>query len=799
MSDTAQVPAFRVRRRIEPGRADGDGIYLVSGESIYPIGAALEQALQHHEAGRIVEADSLYRLILTVERPYADSLHLLGVIARQRGKPDDSVDLIDRALSIRPAAAPYHNNLANALRDLGQFDQAAEHYRRALALRPSSAEIHNNLGNVLRDRGLLHEAADHYHQALNIAPEIPEIIYNLANVLADVGDLDDAENLYRRALALAPDYTEAHYNLGRTLIRLNRLDEAESQCRAAVALDPDHVASLNNLGTILQERGRLGEAEACYAAVLRRDPGHAEALYNWGCALLAQNRCDDALNCFGKALAARPGYGAARIALCMAHLPVLYADDAEIERHRRAYELSLRALCAEVGNAEPQPRPQSGPRTDTLAALAEAVGAIQPFFLAYQGRNDRALRSLYGSLVCRLVAANRPAGGLAPPPGPGERIRVGIVSGFFCDHTVWQLFLKGWLTRLDRRRFQVLGYHTGTRRDGQTDLAGALCDRFLEGRQTPARWVELVAADRPHILLYPEIGMDPTAAHLAAHRLAPVQCTTWGHPNTSGMPTIDYFLTSALMEPPDGPDGYTERLVRLPNLGLWYEPDDSRPSALSRAELGLRPEAVAFWCGQALYKYLPGHDGVFPAIVRAAAGTDCQFVFIQHARAPAVTGLFRQRLTAAFAEHGLDAGHHCQFLSPMDQGQFIAAVGLSDIILDSIGWSGGKSTLDCLAHDLPIVTLAGPLMRGRHTAAILTRMGITATSAGDVADYIEIAARLARDADWRAGCRAAVAAGKPQVFYDRAVITALEAFLEHAVTGTVHRAAGATDPEGGVL
>jgi predicted O-linked N-acetylglucosamine transferase (SPINDLY family) len=248
------------------------------------------------------------------------------------------------------------------------------------------------------------------------------------------------------------------------------------------------------------------------------------------------------------------------------------------------------------------------------------------------------------------------------------------------------------------------------------------------------------------------------------------------------MPTIDYFLSSDLMEPDDGQDHYTERLIRLPNLGTWYEPQPSRQVAMGRAELGLRPGAVAYWCGQALYKYLPQYDRVFPRIVHAA-GVDCQLLFIEYGKGSAVTALFRRRLNQAFADLGLNADDHCLFLRPMDQARFIAAVGLSDIILDSIGWSGGKSTLDCLAHDRPMVTLAGPLMRGRHTAAILTRMSAPETIARSLDDYVAIAGRLAREPGWRAEIRAAVAAGKARVFHDQDYIRGLERFLEAAVHG----------------
>src|SRR6202022_4382812 len=128
-----------------------------------------------------------------------------------------------------------------------------------------------------------------------------------------------------------------------------------------------------------------------------------------------------------------------------------------------------------------------------------------------------------------------------------------------------------------------------------TEVAAALCDRFVAGPRPLDGWRGEIAGDAPHVLLFPEIGMDKVSAQLAAMRLAPVQCTSWGHPVTSGFPTIDYFLSSDLMEPAEADAHYSERLVRLPNLSIHYEPTVVVPAAMTRGELGLRADAVVYW------------------------------------------------------------------------------------------------------------------------------------------------------------------------------------------------------------
>jgi protein O-GlcNAc transferase len=274
--------------------------------------------------------------------------------------------------------------------------------------------------------------------------------------------------------------------------------------------------------------------------------------------------------------------------------------------------------------------------------------------------------------------------------------------------------------------------------------------------------------------------MYPDTVQLATQRLAPIQCNAWGHPETSGLPTLDYFLSSELMEPADGEDHYTERLVRLPNLSIYYEPPDI-PAPSSPVPLpGIRPGATVYWSGQSLYKYLPQFDEVFCRVAREVG--DCQFVFIEYQHGSLVTAQFRQRLERAFSAFGLKADDYCVVLPRLDQQQYIAAIGRCDAALDTIGWSGCNSTLESLTHGLPVVTTPGALMRARHSAAILRMMGVTETIGETVDDYVRIAVRLAKDEAFRLYVRQKMLLNKHRVFRERACIAGLEEFLVRVVS-----------------
>jgi predicted O-linked N-acetylglucosamine transferase (SPINDLY family) len=726
----------------------------------------LAAALAHHRAGRLAEAERLYRLVCDTDPTNARAFHLLGVVAHQLNHPD-AASLVGRAVALDPDFAEAHNDRGVILAANGLFADAVPCFEKAVALKSGYHEARNNLARGLRALGRLDEATKQFELVLKSTPDSPVAHFNLASMLELTGEKPAAARHYRSAVSLRPDFIDAHIHLASLLQDMDRLPEALAHAERAVALRPDSAGARNNLGNVLRTMGRRDDAIAQYEAALRIDPNSFMAHYNCGVALRGETRIAEARAHFARAFALRPDFLEAELALCMAELPAIYADAAEITERRDAYASRLARLCADVESA------------GAPAALADAIGSHQPFYLPYQGHNDRELQTLYGSLVCKIMAARYTTPAFPSLPGQNQPIRLGIVSGFFRQHSNWKIPIKGWLTELNRDRFHISGYYTSSERDSETDAAEALCDRFVQGPLSLDAWRRTIQNDAPHVLIFPEIGMDKVSAQLAAQRLAAVQCASWGHPVTSGFPSLDYFISSDLMEPVDAAAHYSERLVRLPNLSIYYEPSDVAPVAIDRAQFGLRETAVVYWCCQSLPKYLPQFDGVFARI--AVEVRDCQFTFIEFGGGKGVTEMFRARLERAFKALGLNAWDHCVFLPRLAPDRFVAALGLCDVVLDSIGWSGCNSILESLVHNPPIVTFAGETMRGRHTAAILEMMEVRETTARTIDEYVSIASLLGRDRAKRTELSERIASSKHRVYRDRECIIAMEAFLERAV------------------
>ena len=735
----------------------------------FNVAQAFAQGLALHTQGRLAEAEPIYAEVLTHRPDHFDALQMLSVIKLARGDPSEALNLISRAMRMRKPSPQVLVNYGMILHALERSEEALASFDAALKQKSKFAEAHNNRGAVLSALGRNAEAVECLRKAIALKEDYPDAHYNLGSSLRVLGRYDEALASFNRALALRPQYVKALNNRGAVMEALNRLPEALADYERALALNPGFTEARNNRGRVLLGLDRADDAVGNFTAALKLNARDAEAWYQRGRLLLEISRYEEAGADLAQALAIEPGHAEARFASCFAELPVIYKEEAEISQRRAAYEKKLRALDEDVE------------RGALKGDLIKAIGSRHPFLLAYQGENDRTLQKIYGDMIGRIVAQRFPSAPLPPPPAPGEVIRVGIVSSFFYRHSNWKIPIKGWAGEIDRRRFHVTGYHLGAIRDEQTEAASRLCDRFVHRTLDTNGWRREILADAPHVLIYPGLLMDISSIQLAAQRLARVQCNSWGHPETSGLSTMDYFLSSDLMEPPDAETFYTEKLVRLPNLSIYYEPVEAEPVAVTREEFGLRPDATVFWSGQSLFKYLPQYDDIFVRIAREVG--DCQFVFLRHFGAPKITAMIRERLDRVFSAAGLRADDHCVFLDRLSQSKFVAAAGLTDAFLDSIGWSGCNSALECLSQALPIVTFEGRTMRGRHCAAILRMLEVPETIATTLDDYVAIATRLGRDVEFRKTIVSRMAANRDKVYRDRAPVAALEELLEHAVRG----------------
>lgn len=644
------------------------------------------------------------------------------------------------------------------------------------------------LGRAGKDRGehlqrLLAQAVRHhqagqwpqavslYQQVLQAQPTHPEALHLLGVCRQQQGSLDDAIALIRQALAHQPWFPDAHFNLGIVLKQAGQLAEAKTHLQLALEQGGPDAEVLYQLGLVLRQQGDLEAALVPLGQALELQPDFADAAYTLAILLRDCGREEEAAELFYQLWQADPADLAAALGWCVSQLPLLYASADQVSVARERYRQALQQV---KGRWEHLPRDP-----ETLERAAAGIGSVQPFFLPYQGQNDRDLQQLYGSLVRDVMAARYPQPSVLWQRHPG-RVRVGIVSGLFRDHSVWKILTRGWVEALDRAQVALYGFHTSVIQDEVTCSLTPRFEHFVAGSRSIEEWQAAIREAQLDVLLYPEVGIDPVCAQLAALRLAPVQAMAWGHPQTSGLPTIDVFLSSELMEPPDGAGHYTEQLLPLPGIGTYYIPLEVDPAPVDWQAWGVDPDRVLYLCAQSLFKYLPQYDEVFPRIAREVG--KCQFLFLRGRLSQGIRERFWQRLRRAFQAYDLAAEEYVVLLPELSPAEYAAYNALGDIYLDSLGWSGGNTTLEALPHGLPIVTLPGSLLRGRHTYAILQQMGILDTIAHTLDEYVQIASQLGLDPEWREQMGQQVKARQDRVYRDPAPIRALEKWLRSLKT-----------------
>lgn len=509
---------------------------------------------------------------------------------------------------------------------------------------------------------------------------------------------------------------------------------------------------------IAQEPARIDTRLAC-----------AKSCWGIGASEKARSICESVLSQW-------PDAAEARLLRAVFHFPFLYRNGEEVRVSRAAYSTQLGDLAADAAH-DP----------DVAKRLACWADRIYPYYLPYQGNNDVELQRTFGGMMCRAVATAHPEWTRSvslQPPIPGEKLRIGIVSQHFYSHSNWRAIIAGWMRGLDPSRFAVHAYYSGIRQDEATETARGLAARFTGGEKATEHWsfedwCRVISADRLHVLLYPAIGTHSLVTKLAMVRLAPIQCVAAGHCTTTGFPSMDYFLSAELTEPPDAAAHYSETLVRLPGLGIRYMRPSVTAAVRTRESFGLRPSACVFLSPNSIVKYLPEHDAIYARI--AASVTDCQIVFVRHARLDAINRQFEERMRSSFEAVGVDWDRHVLFLPRLSRRDYNDLQTHSDVYLDSIGWNGGATTSIAAGYGLPIVTLTGPVFRGRMGTAMLRLMGIEETIAKTPEEYIQIAVRLGHDEELRHSLRSRIAQGRDPLYDDDAVPAALASFLEKAV------------------
>jgi len=562
-----------------------------------------------------------------------------------------------------------------------------------------------------------------------------------ADALFARGEFESALAAYRRGVAAAPQDLLAHWGLARTLASLLRVDDAIEALRRVVELDPAAAPAWFLLAGMYEYQGWVERSRAAYDRAEALAPGAATRI------------CRDLL------------------------LPSIVPFGTDLKALRAEHEQRLLGLLA-------QPLKLSDPLLEVNA------GPVNEYFrLAYHGLGNRRLHGLHAALQlqacpglawvaphCRpdaVVARGRGVEAAARP------IRIGFISRFFRQHSIGKTSV-GLIERLARPEFHVTALFVPPRRDdAMAERIAQAADAVLVLPAGLADSREAIAALQLDILFYQDIGMEPHSYYLAFARLAAVQCVSFGHPDTTGIPNLDAWISSSAFEPAGAQADYSERLVEIPDVGTLacYERPVLRPGeAIGRGGFGL-PEGVPLLaCPQGLFKFHPEMDELLAALLQRLP--NARFLLVQ-GDVPA----YKEQLVARWRARGDGIDTAAVFFPPLEHQSYLALFAAADVVLDTLHFNGMNSSLEALSLGAPVVTWPREFQRGRHTQGMYRRMGFTELVAAGAAEYVELAVRLCTDAEFNRHARAQILARCGVLFDDPAVVRGFEQAFRQLLAG----------------
>jgi predicted O-linked N-acetylglucosamine transferase (SPINDLY family) len=591
--------------------------------------------------------------------------------------------------------------------------------------------------------GRMHEARAAYLRAIEIDPSRAQALYMLGGIALNEGDTATATDFLHRAIASAPDNADYRFSLGTILANTGRPEDAIPCFEEAIRLRPDAVEAYRHLAVVLHAVGKHAEGLAASITVTELSPSEPQAFLDLGNTLQKLGRLKDAEAAFGRAVQLAPQAAGALINLAMVRRDQGRPVDAE-EPARRAVEIdpTLSQAWFTLGSA----LYRQARHFEAAEYLRKAIG-LNPedddpwhalmFGMMYSDNwSAREIFEVHREWGKRLPApAHRPIEPLHRRPG--HRLRIGYLSADYRRHAIAH-FVEAPLRHHDRAGFEVYCYHTDGRTDEMTERLKALSDHWRSLAARPDEEVEqAIRTDKIDILVDLSGHTDGNRLRMLARRLAPVQVTYLGYPNTTGVPAIDYRITDASADPPGEADNlHTEKLVRLPEAFLCYVPPTDAPEVA--ASPSIQNGFITFGSFNNFAKLSPTVLGLWSEILAAVPNSKLAI----KAAGLRDSGL-RALLLDMLGRAGID-DERVEVMSPtLDHCEHMEAYASVDIALDTFPYHGTTTTFDALWMGVPVITLVGDRHASRVGLSILACMELTELIAYTSQQYIDAAVQLA--------------------------------------------------------
>jgi predicted O-linked N-acetylglucosamine transferase (SPINDLY family) len=737
----------------------------------------LKLAVEHHQAGRWVEAHQLYKQVLAFDPNEPDALRLMGQLVFMGGNPAMAADLVRKAILHRPGAVDFHIDLARICLAQNDVAAAVASFQRALQLDPfrnpdtefelaralsASGRFADAIGHVqnvlLKKRtpdalGLLgelmlasdrvQEAIDKLKSAVELAPDRADLRGAYGMALQHRGDYESAEAEFRLAITLQPQSPELFNCLGYLLVLRRQLPQAIVELRSALALRPKYPQAHYNLALAFTGLGQTDDAIANYRTALEQEPRFAEAWEGLGRVLLDVRQYRAAVTALSRAAALKPSAPAFML-LAHAHGGMENLD-AAITACRKAVEIS----------------PESADAHDALGNELKWTGQLDAAMAEFRRalELDPKHHSAHSKLVYAMLIADgvpreqilaehiawgrQHTSSIVPLRAPrnlrlpDRRLRVGYISNNFRDQAV-AAFVMPIIRHHDRSALEIYLYSDLGIPDQVTEKFKQLADQWRETSATSdEELAKMIRADRIDILIELTGHIGKGRLRALAYRPSPVQISYIGYQGTTGVAAVDYVLTDDWADPAGSESNYVEEPYRLPESFFVYQPPGDAPM------VGPLPAKLAghvtFGCLNAVSKATATAVRLWAAVMSAVPGSKMMILTTRCEET-------NRRLLDGFARAGV-AAERIQLVYRSSVGEYLRRYNMIDIALDPVPFNGHTTTCDAAWMGCPTVTLSGNIYAHRYGGSVLRNLNLAELIAESEEAYIATAAGLANDLD----------------------------------------------------
>ncbi|HEY8747234.1 MAG TPA: tetratricopeptide repeat protein [Tepidisphaeraceae bacterium] len=668
---------------------------------------AYDLAVAHHRAGRLGEAEALYRHVLTTARQ-AEVYNNLGGVLADQGRRQEAIDEYRRALSLDPRFAEASNNLGLMLLEMGQVPDAMGAFREALRLRPDFPEAQYNLGNAHKAIGETGPAIQSYRRCLAIRPDMAAAHYFLAVALLHDGLAEQSLASLQTAIKLRPDYADAFNTRGLALRKLGRAQEAVEEFGKAISIRNDFADAYNNLGGALASLGRGDDAIAAYQKAVDIEPNFPEALYNLATSFIERGRLEEAIVLNRRAIELRPHFVEAIANLATA-LKYSGQMDEALECHRRALSIKADPIVA-----------------DNLLLAVYFHPDYTPLRIKQEhDRWNRAFAAPFASM--RRAHPN--------DRNPDRRLKVGYVSPDFREHPVGR-FMLPLLSNHDRGAVETVCYADVRRDDEMTQSLRSRADHWVDATGlSDEQLARRVESDQIDVLVDLTMHLEYNRMFVFARKPAPVQVSYLAYCGTTGLDAMDYRISDPYLDPPGIDETvYSERTIRLPRTYWCYPPSAAAPA--TNALPALTAGHISFGCLNNYAKVTAPTLEMWERLLIAVPNSTLT-LFCPDSGA-------RDRARRLFAQAGVDA-ERLRFVRLVPLAKYFALYHHIDIALDPYPYGGGTTTCDALYMGVPVITRTGQTAVSRGGLSILSNLGLEEFVTHSPQDYVRVAAKTAGD------------------------------------------------------